>query len=184
MGLQYGPAHRGVTAIQLGEKQLLAELRLPEAMQASSTDYVLHPSVMDSALQASLGLFINLHDLAGKPPVPFGLDTLRILAPSTNEMVAWVRYANGSEPGSKAVKVDIDLCDRQGNVCVELRGLSSRVLDADARAVRPTATRHRLPIKADVAIDTTSAFDDAFYQELIADVVNRKVSVDEASDLE
>jgi polyketide synthase PksM len=184
MGLHYGPAHRGVTAIRLGEKQLLAELRLPAAMQASSTDYVLHPSVMDSALQASLGLFINLHDLAGKPPVPFGLDTLRILAPSTTEMVAWVRYANGSEPGSKAVKVDIDLCDQQGNVCVELRGLSSRVLDADARAVRSAATRPRLPIKADVAIDTTSAFDDAFYQELIADVVNRKVSVDEASDLE
>ena len=29
MGLNYGPAHQGITAIYLGQKQVLAELRLP-----------------------------------------------------------------------------------------------------------------------------------------------------------
>src|SRR5262249_16234421 len=51
MGLNYGPAHQGITVIHLGEKQAFAQLRLPEAVETDRHAYVLHPSLMDSALQ-------------------------------------------------------------------------------------------------------------------------------------
>jgi 3-oxoacyl-(acyl-carrier-protein) synthase/2-polyprenyl-3-methyl-5-hydroxy-6-metoxy-1,4-benzoquinol methylase/acyl carrier protein len=38
-------------------------------------------------------------------------------------MYAWVRYAAGAGAGERVVKLDIDLCDPQGNVCVQMRGL-------------------------------------------------------------
>ncbi len=171
MGLHYGPTHRGITAIHLGETQLLAELRLPAGVEQQ--DYVLHPSVMDSALQASLGLFVDLDDLPGKPSVPFGMDSIRILSASTREMAAWVRYAQKRKPDDKTIKVDIDLCDAQGNVCMQIRGLASRVLDGDAKA-----SLHRVAVKGSVP------FDDVFYDNVIADVISHKVSIDDAADLE
>src|SRR5262249_13230015 len=46
---------------------------------------------------------------------------------------AWVRYAPGSHAGNTSVKLDIDLCDELGNVCVQLRGLYSRTLSKEIR---------------------------------------------------
>ncbi|RYZ89429.1 MAG: hypothetical protein EOO68_25445, partial [Moraxellaceae bacterium] len=135
LGLQYGPAHQGIKAIYQGEDQLLAQLGLPAAVDATQTDFLLHPSLMDSALQASIGL---ADDLEGdsKPSVPFALESLRILTACTSDMFAWVRYSTGSRAGDNLVKLDIDLCDSLGNICVQLRGFTSRVLGAENRAVK------------------------------------------------
>jgi len=165
MGLNYGPAHQGITAIHLGENQVLAQLRLPAVVETNQHEYVLHPSLMDSALQASIGLLVNLNHVPTKPSVPFAVESLRIVSACTKEMAAWVRYSKGSKPEDKTIKVDIDLCDQLGNVCVQIRGFSSRVLEGD---IKPTLQ---------------SAFDNSFYQSLIADIVNRNVSVDEAVEL-
>jgi len=165
MGLNYGPAHQGITAIHLGENQVLAQLRLPAVVETNQHEYVLHPSLMDSALQASIGLLVNLNHVPTKPSVPFAVESLRIVSACTKEMAAWVRYSKGSKPEDKTIKVDIDLCDQLGNVCVQIRGFSSRVLEGD---IKPTLQ---------------SAFDNGFYQSLIADIVNRNVSVDEAVEL-
>ena len=123
MGLDYGPSLRGIASIRKGERELLAELRLPPAAEASWGDYGLHPALLDSALQSTIGLNGDLHALSG-PFLPFALTSLRVLAPCEKEMLAWVRPTSGG-------KVDIDLCDGQGNVCVELRELSTRPLPGE-----------------------------------------------------
>jgi acyl transferase domain-containing protein len=165
MGLTYGPAHRGIVAIYMGEKQLLAQLRLPTVVETSQHEYVLHPSLMDSALQASIGLIVDLNHVPNRPSVPFVLESLRIVSACTKEMAAWVRYSESSKPEDKTIKVDIDLCDQQGNVCIQMQGFASRALEGEST--------HQKTID-------DSPFDRAFYQKLIADVLNREVSVDEA----
>ncbi|HEX8619469.1 MAG TPA: SDR family NAD(P)-dependent oxidoreductase, partial [Thermoanaerobaculia bacterium] len=122
-GLDYGDAFQGITAVDRGTDQLLAHIRLPKSVQSTSRDYVLHPSVIDSALQASAMLF---GDNALR--LPFALDSLRMFAPCTEEMSVWVRHSSGSQPSDRAVKLDLDLCDRGGNVCVQMRGFSLRVV--------------------------------------------------------
>jgi acyl transferase domain-containing protein/acyl-CoA synthetase (AMP-forming)/AMP-acid ligase II len=125
IGLSYGPAFRSITSIHKGERQILAELRLPEVVDTSWSDYLLHPSLLDGALQAAIGLFDDLPRLSG-PFLPFALASLRIVAACGKEMLAWVRYAPGGRPEDKVVKLDIDLCDPHGNVCVQLQELSTR----------------------------------------------------------
>ncbi|HYD79452.1 MAG TPA: SDR family NAD(P)-dependent oxidoreductase [Paucimonas sp.] len=132
MGLRYGPAHRAIAALALGERELLAHLRLPPAVEASRSGYQLHPSLLDGALQAAIGLAGAAADASTRARLPFALDTLHIVAPCTTEMLAWVRYAPGSEPDDNVVKLDIDLCDSQGKVCVQMRGFSSRMLGKDS----------------------------------------------------
>jgi acyl transferase domain-containing protein/NAD(P)-dependent dehydrogenase (short-subunit alcohol dehydrogenase family) len=172
MGLDYGPAHRGITALDLGDEQLLAELRLPHVVEESQHEYVLHPSVMDSALQASLALLVDLSDVPEKPIVPFAVESLRVVAACTKEMTAWVRHSDG--------KVDIDLCDRDGNVCVQIVGFASRALDIDGKAILQSPAKHRIPIRPNGGPEQSTLFDDAFYRSLIEDIANHKLSIDEA----
>lgn len=119
-GISYGPAHRAITGIDLGDGQLLAQLTLPGAVESTSLSYRLHPSLMDSALQGCLGLIAASE---GGPLLPFELDTLRVVAPCTTEMFAWVRR-------SDQLEFDVDLCDCSGNVCVQMSGFASRALEA------------------------------------------------------
>ncbi len=123
MGLVYGPAFQAITAIHRGNGEVLAQLRLPSTVVEKFGDYVLHPSMLDGALQAAVGL------IAGGPEskqarLPFALERLRIVSRCTREMFAWVRYAPGSQATDNVVKLDIDLCDERGNVCVQMRGIS------------------------------------------------------------
>ncbi len=140
MGLAYGPAFRSLTAIQRGDGQVLARLRLPEVVADKAEDYVLHPSLLDGALQAAVGL-IESGSEPIQPRLPFALETLRLLSSCTPEMFAWVRYASGSGPADKVVKLDADLCDTEGTVCVQVKGLSSRRLSTEIRT--PGAERDR-----------------------------------------
>ncbi len=134
MGLLYGPAFQSVTRVQQGTGQVLARLRLPELLAATSADYVLHPSLADGALQACAGL---LDDSSKQPRLPFALERLRILAPCTREMAVWARYAPGSHAGDAVVKLDIDLADQDGSVCVQMHGLSARALSGEVRTAPP-----------------------------------------------
>jgi acyl transferase domain-containing protein len=131
MGLIYGPSFHAITVIHRGVDQVLAQLRLPAAVAQTAGEFVLHPSLMDGALQAAVGLIDSGSDLFNEPRLPFALDGLRVVSPCTPEMVAWVRHAPGSGAASSIVRLDLDLCDAHGNVCVEMRGLSSRVLSRD-----------------------------------------------------
>ena len=127
LGLEYGPAFQGIAAVHRGECELLVELKLPDALREARADYVLHPSLMDSALQGSITLIDDVLRACGKPSLPFALESLRIFAACTERMVAWVRPAEGAAPAASGlVKVDIDLCDADGQVCVQMRGFSSR----------------------------------------------------------
>ena len=138
MGLMYGPAFRGIAAIHRGDGEVLTQLRLPAAVVYRAADYVLHPSLLDGALQAAAGL-IAAGSASAQLRLPFALEMLRIVSPCAPEMMAWARYAPGSRPSDDIVKLDVDLCDLQGNVCVQMRGISSRaVMSPAVSAVRAT----------------------------------------------
>ncbi|PYS30179.1 MAG: hypothetical protein DMG11_06165, partial [Acidobacteria bacterium] len=127
MGFVYGPTLQGITAIHRGSDQLLAQLRLPRTVENTSGDYVLHPSVMDCALQAAVVSIDGWSDLSNEIRLPFALESLRIVSACTTDMVAWVRYSPGSQAADKVVKLDIDLCSERGDICVQMHGFSSRV---------------------------------------------------------
>ena len=131
MGIDFGAAHRALAEVRLGQGQLLARLSLPAVVASTGGAYRLHPSVMDGALQASMGLVGAALSGPRRPMLPFALDTLRVLAACSGDMFAWVRRSDDAGAGGDLLKFDVDLCDPQGQVCVQLRGFSTRPL-ADA----------------------------------------------------
>ncbi|MFG0214768.1 amino acid adenylation domain-containing protein, partial [Brevibacillus porteri] len=136
MGLVYGPAHQGIEQVYVGEGQVLAKLAMPSKVAETQGEFVLHPSMLDSALQSSIGLLLGTGDKAIlKPILPFALEKLSIFSQTTSRMWVWIRQADGSRTGDKVQKVDIDLCDDQGTVCVRMQGFSARVLEGEVETV-------------------------------------------------
>ncbi|QYF93474.1 SDR family NAD(P)-dependent oxidoreductase [Massilia sp. PAMC28688] len=128
MGLEYGSAHQAVTSLARGQGELLARLQLPRELQGAASAYVLHPSMLDAALQACMGL---LSEQDGAPlMLPYALASVRVVAACSERMLAWVRESAGS--GAAMRKLDIDLCDESGQVSVELRGFSVRAVETGA----------------------------------------------------
>jgi polyketide synthase PksN len=143
-GLDYGPGHRGISELHVGAGQVLARLVLPESVAHTLDQYVLHPSLMDSALQASIGLVLGAEaaaaDAQPKLSLPFAVETVDVLGACVGSMWAWVRRRAGAPTSDRVHKLDIDLCDDRGRVCVQIRGFSARLLDVDRAANRSGST--------------------------------------------
>jgi polyketide synthase PksM len=138
MGIEYGPGHRGIEEIYVGTNQVLAKLTLPSSLSPTGDRFVLHPSLMDSALQASIGLMMGPGDTIPsgssvplKLALPFAVEELEIHSNCTPAMWALIRYSSGSKPGNKVQKLDIHLCDQQGKICVRMKGFSTRMTDGE-----------------------------------------------------
>ncbi|SFR08023.1 MULTISPECIES: SDR family NAD(P)-dependent oxidoreductase [unclassified Paenibacillus] len=133
MGIDYGPAHRGIEAIFRGKDYVLAKLSLPSSVLHTQTEFVLHPALMDSTLQATIGLVMGSEENlpVGKPALPFALEELKISEKCTPVMWARISHDGSEETSNGLSKVDIDLCDETGKICVQLKGLLSRALEGD-----------------------------------------------------
>ncbi|SPF42370.1 Polyketide synthase PksN (fragment) [Candidatus Desulfosporosinus infrequens] len=127
LGFDYGPGHQGLEKVFLGEDQVLAKLVLPSSVSGTDEEFVLHPSMMDSALQASIGLMISSGE--HRPVLPFALQGLEVYGRCTSEMWAHIRHSKESKFADRIQKLDIDLCDETGKICVRMKGFSSRVLE-------------------------------------------------------
>ena len=132
MGIVYGPGHRAIEAIRVGDGEVLAKLVLPPSVVDTGKGFVLHPSLMDGALQAAMGLAHGQAHADGatgmetleKPSLPFALEEVEIYGRCMDVMWAWIRSGRES-------KIDIDLCDGQGSVAVRMKGISSRPLHGE-----------------------------------------------------
>ncbi|WP_339301032.1 SDR family NAD(P)-dependent oxidoreductase [Paenibacillus sp. FSL R5-0623] len=160
LGLEYGPSHQTIAELQWGANEALAQLRLPQALFEGQGDTVLHPGMVDGALQASIALLagdqiaevlrsttlegaVSLESTAlastterhGNPPasapLPFALEEAEVISPCQAHMWAVVRVrperAASSAAEASVRKLDLELCDSEGQVCIRLRGVTSRV---------------------------------------------------------
>jgi polyketide synthase PksN len=148
MGLVYGKSHQAIEYISLGTHQALAKLTLPMSVKENAEQYTLHPSLMDGALQASIGVLLEPEMLTGNgkippPSLPFALEIIEIHHAYTDEMYAWVRFAEGSLPTAKVQKLDIDLCDVDGRICVQMKGFMSRILATQEPAISTLQVSHK-----------------------------------------
>ncbi|XPG76800.1 polyketide synthase dehydratase domain-containing protein [Variovorax sp. NFACC27] len=134
MGLEYGPAFRVLAQVWVGQDAAGRPMALGDVqMPSQGTDpaaFVLPPSLLDGALQASIGLvFAQPQD---RLSLPFAVEAVELYGVVPEKAVAVVRQSEGSMIGDAVLKLDVSLVDAEGRVCVQLRGFSSRVLDSVA----------------------------------------------------
>jgi polyketide synthase PksN len=144
MGINYGPAHQGIDSIYIGENQILAELSIPEKAKSDSDYFILHPSLLDSALQATIALSNSSQKMPAtgltettnrqKAKLPFALNEVKLIRGCSTKMLALIRQ---DQKGGAIPKMNIDLCDEEGNVCIQIKEIAFRVLDDGAEPSEP-----------------------------------------------
>ncbi|WP_052700199.1 SDR family oxidoreductase [Methylocucumis oryzae] len=151
LGLNYGATHQSIDWLyyrQGDAPDVLAKLSLPSAIPSDLSGFYWHPGVFDGVLQTTLGMLfatgqlspeLDLTALTGLPAsLPFALTELEILAPMPNELWVWLRRTPGHADNVNVQKFDMDAIDEQGQVCLRLRGFSSRVIsNTDTRVNQP-----------------------------------------------
>ncbi|WP_108807996.1 SDR family NAD(P)-dependent oxidoreductase [Aquimarina spinulae] len=129
-GHVYGSTLRGISCIYQGDNQLLAEVSIPLLEENDQKEFVLYPSIMEGVMQACIGLVTDIESLS-QPLFPTSLNAIRILSSCTKEMNIWVRIKDIKTTNHI---LDIDLIDQQGNICIEMRGLSLQSLGEKTNA--------------------------------------------------
>ncbi|MFF0893728.1 SDR family NAD(P)-dependent oxidoreductase [Streptomyces sp. NPDC003278] len=164
MGMVYGPSQRSVTGLRTGtdaegRPQVLAELRLPAEAEPLGAGALMHPSILDGALQATIGLWLDQGTGTGSAglALPFALDRAEPVAATTATAYAWIRHRPGPAADGGTARLDVTVLDEHGWVCVELTGLSTRLLpDTAAPRTAPgavPATPDPAPVRdGDIAI--------------------------------
>ncbi|WP_186032535.1 SDR family NAD(P)-dependent oxidoreductase [Burkholderia gladioli] len=125
-GLQYGPAHRAIAELRTGldtagRPQVLARLEVPDG--AADEALVLHPSLVDGAIQATIGLLL-VPGGASRAMLPARLGRVGVAAATPARGWAWLRFAEGSGPEDVAPRIDLSICDEHGAVALEIEALT------------------------------------------------------------
>lgn len=144
-GLRYGESFRSMRGVWVGKDAeqaptVLVRLDLPDAARPEANRFGLHPSILDGALQASLGLMRVPGDVSAAPArmtpyVPYALDMLEVFAACHGAAYAVIRNGIGSSAALR--KLEVTLCDDAGNVLVRMRGFAARRMEGGDRAVAP-----------------------------------------------
>ncbi|SFS42449.1 polyketide synthase PksN [Marininema halotolerans] len=167
MKMEYGPSYQGIEQIYVGRGQVLAKLSLPSFVDTTE-GYMLDPGMVDSALQASLGLADLDSDFSMS--LPSSLDEVRMIGGTCpSSMWAWVRLDEESHGQDRTRKLHIDLCDERGLVQVQFRGLSVR----EVGQKEPQAFKH--------VQETNSSH--RFYKKLVEQVERGELSAEDVGKL-
>src|SRR6185436_558664 len=134
-GVKYGEGHRGLEEVQLGKDEhgrrfVWARIGVPKAVEGTAEEYGWHPSVLDAALQAGVGLVLGAEGKEGAAPgmsVPFGVERVEVKGKVGAQAYAWVREA--ADSGERVRKLDVDICDDAGTPSLRLRGFMTRTLE-------------------------------------------------------
>jgi acyl transferase domain-containing protein/surfactin synthase thioesterase subunit/acyl carrier protein len=132
LGLEYGPAFRGVREIYLGPREALTKVRLPGGL--ASPPHVMHPAFLDACLHG-YPLVLN-----GANPEYAGRNGRRIFLPVSvegfccyrdgiDEAWAHIRLRSVEIDGTQVV--DIRIYDVASRPLAELEGLAVRALPLD-----------------------------------------------------
>ncbi len=190
VGLHYGPAHRGIRTLSRVGDKLVATVALP-AIAGDMDAYRMHPSVMDSALQACIGFLPSLQTLPQSPSVPFVLGSLTIHAPCPTQIVAVLTPTGGTMSGT-VERCDVSIFGPDGALCIDIRGFGWRGVDKAKTEALPGAGDIGHPGKAHGldahafdahSPDAPQMFDEAFYQELLDSISRQDMSAEEAAEL-
>ncbi|MCU1350557.1 MAG: hypothetical protein JWO56_3587, partial [Acidobacteria bacterium] len=131
-GLHYGPSFRTIQEIYVTGSFALSRLAIAEQLKGDFAQFILHPSIMDGALQTAGGLVGGLE--AATPYLPFALDEVDILQPLPPTCYAFAEFADAREQKYAGVrKFNIRLLSESGELLVTFRNLFVRALpDLDA----------------------------------------------------
>ncbi len=129
-GLDLGLTFQGIETIYVGDDCAMARLVMPSGVEPTMEGFVLHPGLLDAALQTASCLFNSSG--AFELSIPFSLKSIEIFRGTATPMWSLARKAKGSaSPKQNRVEksmpaFDVEIYDASGNLCVRVLDIAFR----------------------------------------------------------
>ncbi|OHX14652.1 hypothetical protein BI347_14895 [Chromobacterium sphagni] len=135
-GMRYGDSFRCIEMLGRGEDEVVATFNLAAGEREGAELFGLHPGIVDSALQSTVGLLLqDVRSAARSQDVylPFAVKEVLLYGDTPLAGYVHARWSPGASRDG-VLKFDIDIADRCGEVRVSIREFSSRRADRGAQA--------------------------------------------------
>ena len=119
-GLEYGPAFRTLQELRTQGRESIGLVALHHEFDALAEQYILHPTVLDGALQI-LGTTL-IGEGQGGNYLPIGFESLRVLKKTGTCQWAHVVRRAPDQGAASAVVADVIVYDAEGNPAVIISG--------------------------------------------------------------
>jgi acyl transferase domain-containing protein/NAD(P)-dependent dehydrogenase (short-subunit alcohol dehydrogenase family)/acyl carrier protein len=116
-GIDYGEFYQGLREVRVGADEALGTIELPEAARVFEGRCILHPGLMDAALQTIAGLATA--NEASRAWLPFSAGEVVVVRSPGRNVRAYVKRAGGQ-------CYHVALLDADGRVCVRMTDLQLR----------------------------------------------------------
>jgi thioesterase domain-containing protein/acyl carrier protein len=123
----FGPRWHSLRAIHLGVNEFLAALELPAAFHGDTSDYLLHPALLDLATGCSLYL-IDDYGSSSSLYFPMFYKRAVIYRRIPSRIFSHVRSSQRNEAGREVAAFDLSLLDEEGRMVGEIEGFSMRLV--------------------------------------------------------
>lgn len=148
-GIEHGSSFQVVEQIVANDRECLGKISLPENPPGNLSEYVLHPSFMDGALQVCTGLMTlrAVAFLTNSAFLPYSVKELVIRQPVNGPCFSYVRLM---EENDCSMTFDVEILDDKGRILVDIRGFEVRScpgMESHAQAVRMYFSSPWLPRK-------------------------------------
>jgi acyl transferase domain-containing protein/acyl carrier protein len=128
-GSHLGPRFKSIREFYYNEKEALSRVEINRELEKDFHEYVLHPTLTDSAIQSTVALGYMTGFNSQWDYLPYVLGELEIVNTDSRVCYAYVRLARDQEvtpPGNK--RWNVLLLDKDGNVLVKIKHLVLRPL--------------------------------------------------------
>jgi acyl transferase domain-containing protein len=112
LGLEYGPAFRGITGIRWSDTEIVADIHA-----AAGSEYLLHPAMLDACLQ-TLGAKFLMGDAAGEPFLPVAFNGVRFFSAPQEQIQCRVKLHPTDAPDMW--EAEMRLINPDGRVAAEI----------------------------------------------------------------
>ena len=138
VGIEVDSLYRAATTVQRTGGGLLLGFETSDAARSAFSDCLLQPAILESAMIAAQWL----HSTDGALYMPASIADIRIHGACEHPRHAWIQ-ASDPHRQDDAFRVDIVICDGNGNVCVKIESLT--LMPAHA-AIAPVAPLPRVEV--------------------------------------
>ena len=120
-GVDYGPSLRRVEAFWLGDREAVADVRLPAAMREAGT--VVHPAQLDGCFHAAAAAILERYGQSIH--LPFGWDRLRLAGELPERVLCRAAIGESSESG-ETLTAELGLYRPDGSFVGEVTGFTMK----------------------------------------------------------
>ncbi len=140
-GLEYGPSFQLLQEVTSNGEEVLGALQLPDVRREDFDAFVLHPCILDAAMQAGVASQLGAAD--GEMKVPYSIGEVEFLHPLTPMCYSHVSRVDRDRTAISGVsRENVTITDERGKVLVRIReSVGVPLANVHEKPVPPPATQ-------------------------------------------